>query len=220
MTALATAGSRRRTAVLLALAAVALLAATAASGASADVGVERVSRRGGERGDQVKLTLGCGFCFPPCKGPKGERHPEGFDHGTCMLGTKAKPPRSFAVSLVPASKAPGAHRCGSNAACLPGTTAPPRRPPYTFLGYAVPPPGGNNPEHGAPPRYVLRFAIPDRHPGRYAYVIWCDACMQGRRGSLIASPAQRLWRLRVRGPGRAQTGSLALGSLVSLLLPW
>lgn len=200
---------------LLAVAAtLALLAAMAATSASAAVGVEKVSRRGGERGDEVKLTLACGFCFPPCKGPKGERHPEGFDHGTCMPGTKAKPPRSFAVSLVPVSRAPGSRRC-SRRACPRSTLAPPRRAPYSFLGRAVPPPGGNDPEHGDPPRYVLHFAIPDRRPGRYAYVIWCDACIKGRRGSLIASPASRLWRLRVRSPGRAR-----LSSLVSLLMPW
>lgn len=182
--------------------AVGLLAALSAAGASAAVGVEKASRHGGARGDEVKLTLGCGFCFPPCKGPKGERHPEGFDHGPCMLGTKRKPPRSFGVSLVAADEAPEPHRCGPNALCAPATKAPPRRAPYTYLGSAVPPPGGNNPEHGDPPRYLLDFAIPKLAPGDYVYVVWCDACARGGRGSLITAPERR-WHLRVRRPSGA-----------------
>jgi hypothetical protein len=173
--------------------------AFAVSSASAAVGVEKVSRHGGEPGDEVTLTLACGFCFPPCEGPKGERHPRGFAHGPCMLDTKKDPPASFGISLVPLSSAPVPQRCGPRAVCSPDSAAPPRRAPYTFLGLAVPPPGGNNPEHGDPPRYLLQFTIPSLRSGPYAYVIWCDACIGGKRGSLLASPGSHLWRLTVRG---------------------
>lgn len=204
----ARAGSPRRAVAFLAVsAAVAILCALAASSASAAVGIEKVSPHGGEPGDEVTLTLSCGFCFPPCKGPKGHRHPDGFDHGPCMLGTKAEPPRSFGISLVPLSKAPEPRKCGRRAVCSPDTSAPPRRDPYTFLGLAVPPPGGNNPEHGDLPRYLLHLSIPSLRSGAYAYVIWCDACLEGKRGSLLALPASRLWLLAVRWPGRATASS-------------
>ena len=188
----------RRSLALVALAA-ALLAFAAAS-AQAAVGVEKVSRHGGKPGTPVTLTLGCGFCFPPCVGPKGERHPKGFERGPCMLGTKEDPPASFGVSLVPRSEAPAPFECGPNALCSPSTLAPPRRAPFTFLGQAVPPPGGNNPESGEPPRYLLDFAIPDLDPGAYAYEIWCDVCAEGKRGSLISAPDSWLWRLAVQAP--------------------
>lgn len=192
--------SRRAVAALAACAALLLALALGTGSASAAVGVEEVSRHGGRRGDEVKLTLGCGFCFPPCEGPKGHRHPEGFDRGPCMLDTKKKPPASFGISLVPRSEAPEPHECGPRALCSPTPLAPPRRAPFTFLGNAVPPPGGNDPEHGDVPRYVLEFEIPRLRPGAYAYVIWCDACAKGRRGSLIASPGSRLWRLTLHRP--------------------
>jgi hypothetical protein len=201
--------SRRVVALLAAGTALAVFSALAAAGASAAVGVQGVSRHGGEPGTEVTLTLGCGFCYPPCKGPKGDRHPEGFDRGPCMLGTKAEPPASFGVSLVPRSEAPEPHPCGPRAVCSPETPAPPRRDPYTLLGLAVPPPGGNNPEHGDLPRYLLRFTIPELREGAYAYVIWCDACLGGKRGSLLSDPASRLWRLAVRRPGDAAAGSSA-----------
>ena len=173
----------------------------AVGSASAAVGVEKVDRRGGAPGDEVTLTLGCGFCFPPCEGPKGERHPRGFDHGPCMLDTKKDPPRLVrhlgrsALERAGASQMRAARRSARRL-----TAAPPRRAPYTFLGLAVPPPGGNNPEHGDPPRYLLHFTIPRLPAGAYAYVIWCDACAGGGRGSLIASPGTPLWRLAVRHP--------------------
>jgi hypothetical protein len=183
--------------LLLVATATVLIAAPAPSGAAAAVGVEKVSRLGAAPGETVKLTLGCGFCYPPCEGPKGERHPKGFERGPCMLGTDAEPPVSFGVSLVPRSKAAALVSCGRRALCPPTTVAPPRRHPYSLLGYAVPPPGGNNPESGDPPRYLLRFQTPALPAGDYAYVIWCDACAKGKHGGLIASPASRLWRLGV-----------------------
>jgi hypothetical protein len=169
----------------LALGALAVLLMLAAP-ARADVGVERVSRHAGEPGASVTLTLGCGFCFPPCVGPKGERHPKGFDHGPCMLGTKRDPPASFGVYLVPRSRG--------------------QQP--THLGLAVPPPGGNDPESGDPPRYLLHFAIPNLPPGLYTYEIWCGACVDGKRGTMIPAPSSRLWQLTVRPPS-ASTGGVS-----------
>lgn len=196
----------RRAAAGLAAAALAMaLMALTATAARGDVGVEKVSRHGGAPGASVTLTLGCGFCFPPCVGPKGERHPKGFEHGPCMLGTKEDPPAWFGVSLVPRSRAPQLIECGPNALCAPSTLAPPRRAPFTYLGRAVPPAGGNDPESGEPPRYELDFTIPDLRPGAYAYEIWCDVCVEGRRSSLISAPDSRLWRLTVRAP-RAVAG--------------
>jgi len=85
------------------------------------------------------------------------------------------------------------------ALCPPRTPkGPPHRAPFTFLGRAVPPPGGNSPESGKPPRYLLRFVIPDLRPGPYAYVIWCDACVAGKRGSLLSFPATHLWSFTIR----------------------
>lgn len=201
---------RKATALLAVCGMTVLLSILSGSSASANVGIEKVSRHGGRAGDEVTLTLACGFCFPPCKGPKGNRHPDGFDHGPCMLGTRAEPPRSFGISVVPQSKAPRPRRCGPHSVCLPELSAPPRRHPFTFLGLAVPPPGGNNPEHGDPPRYFLHFAIPDLQPGHYAYVIWCGACKAGNDGVLLSFPASRLWRLGVRRPSRASASPSVL----------
>lgn len=175
----------------------ALALSIGAGSASAAVGLESVDRHGGAPGDEVPLTLACGFCYPPCVDPKGERHPKGFDDGPCMLGTSKDPPSFFPVSLVPRSQAPEPRRCGK-AVCSVETLAPPRRPPFTFLGRAVPPPGGNDPGSGDPPRYLLQFEIPNLPTGSYTYVLWCDACARGRAGSLITQPASRLWRLFVQ----------------------
>lgn len=177
---------------------VGVLLMLAATPADAAVGVEKASRRSGEPGDPVKLTLGCGFCYPPCVGPKGERHPKGFDHGPCMLGTKKDPPAAFGISLVPRSRAPQLRECDTGPVCTPSTLRPPRRAPYSFLGRAVPPPGGNDPGSGEPPRYLLQFKIPNLRPGSYLYEIWCGACEKGARGSLISVPASPLWQLQVR----------------------
>jgi hypothetical protein len=184
-----------------AAAAVVLLFAVLAGNATAAVGISSVSRHGGEAGDAVKLTLACGFCFPPCEGPKGQRHPAGYDHGPCMMGTKEDPPQSFGISLVPLARAKSPADCGAGR-CPPRSPRPPRRAPYRFLGEATPPPGGNNPEHGDAPRYILDFEIPELAPGSYAYVIWCDVCLRGSEGALLTSPASKLWRLRVREPSR------------------
>ncbi len=173
------------------LVSIATLATTPAP-AEAAVGVERVSRHAGMPGEEVKLTLGCGFCFPPCKGEPGQRN------GPCMPGYEPAP-ESFAISLVPIEKAPAPHRCGPRALCSPHTLGPPGRAPYSFLGEATPPAAGTE-QPGARhvPRYTLDFEIPERRAGVYTFVIFCDVCMDGKAGSLIASPGSRNWRLRVR----------------------
>jgi hypothetical protein len=170
-----------------------------ASPAAADVGVEKVDRHAGRPGEEVRLTIGCGFCFPPCKGPRGERHPEGFEKGPCMLGYQDGPPASFGVSLVSQARAERLLACSISGRTCPTPTRAPRRNGYRYLGEALPPPGGNNPEHGDPPRYLLSFEIPRLAPGRYSYVVWCDACVDGRGGSLVVDPASPLWRLGVSG---------------------
>lgn len=184
----------------IAAAGVAAICLLLASSAVADVGVEKVDRRAGPPGAQVQLTLGCGFCFPPCKGPKGERHPEGFEHGPCMLGYRDGPPASFGVSLLPLERAERLVACQIAGGPCPTPTRPPRRGPYRYLGEAVPPPGGNNPEHGDPPRYLLDFKIPALAAGKYVYVIWCDACRDGRAGSLVVNPGAPTDRLAVLAP--------------------
>lgn len=194
----------RRAVLLIALLALGAGLLALAAPTRAAVGIERASTHHGPPGATIDLTIGCGFCFPPCVGPKGERHPKGFDHGPCMLGTEGKePPASFGVSLVRAKEAPQRRTCGGGPLCTLTPLGPPHRPPFTFLGRAVPPPGGNNPEGGDPPRYLLSFAVPDLTPGTYTYEIWCGVCADGRRGSLIGAPSSRLWRLVIRPAGRA-----------------
>lgn len=128
--------------------------------ANAAVGVEKVSRLAGAAGDPVDLTLGCGFCFPPCHGAPGHRDTP------CMLGTKAQPPKEFSVSLVPVEKAPKLHRCGPNAVCPPMPRGAPRRAPYTYLGRATPPADDGSSSRGKDiPRYLLHFEVPDLRPG-------------------------------------------------------
>jgi hypothetical protein len=172
-------------AVALALAALSVLLVAPAPG---DVGVEQASRHAARPGEPVALTLGCGFCFPPCKGAPGHRN------GPCMLGTKREPPTAFPISLVPVEKAPEPHPCGPNALCSPVAQAPPAHGAYTYLGEAL----AEGRKKGGAPRYGLDFTVPDLRPGVYAYVIYCDVCNRGRGGSLIAIPASRPWRLRIR----------------------
>lgn len=185
-------------ALLAAGAAAVLLLSLLPSGASADVGISSVSRHGGKPGDAVKLTLSCGFCFPPCEGPKGQRHPAGYDHGPCMLGTKREPPRWFGISLIPLARAKSPVDCAAGR-CPPRAPRPPRRSPYRFLGQATPPPGGNNPENGDIPRYSVDFEIPELAPGLYAYVIWCDVCLRGSE--------EHSFRSRLRSCGGSWSGN-------------
>ncbi|HEY1854203.1 MAG TPA: hypothetical protein VGG40_06395 [Solirubrobacterales bacterium] len=185
-----------RAAIIAAVIAAAALALRTGT-AHADVGVERASRHAGRPGAEVKLTLACGFCFPPCVGPKGERHPEGFERGPCMLGTHRPPPSSFGVSLVSKRRAERLVACERENGACPAPVGPPRGHGYRYLGWALPPPGGNNPETGDPPRYLLGFRIPPLPAGEYSYVVWCDSCLGGRAGSLVADPASPRWRLAI-----------------------
>lgn len=198
-----------KAAPLFALALLALFIAAPAEGA---VGVEKTSRKAGTPGDAVTVTLGCGFCYPPCKGPRGERQPN-----PCMLGTEGRrPPASFGISLVPIGKMPVPFRCGPKALCAPEASAPPRRAPFRYLGEAAALNDIDQETGRVPvPRYVLDFTIPDLRPGTYTYVIYCDACVnspKGDRGSLITGGLDpghlpRNYLLEVRPP----RGGAAIG---------
>jgi hypothetical protein len=66
------------------------------------------------------------------------------------------------------------------------------------------------------PRYRLRFRIPTVKPGLYKFVVICEGCDRGQRGSLITYPVLRRYRIRVRQPdpaAAAQSGGLRA-------LPW
>jgi len=151
------------------------LALFASSSASADIGVERVSRLSGASGKEVRLTVGCGACT----------HPK-------------RTPASFPVSLVPVSEVPKPYRCGLRALCSPQAKAVPRRAPFTYLGEAQLAEEEDPPHAGR--SYVLEFAIPDLPDGKYTYVIYCDACLDGKGGTLIANrnPKPVFWRLWIR----------------------
>jgi hypothetical protein len=166
--------------------------------AKGDVGLVSASRDAGHPDTVVRLRVDCGFCFPPCRGPRGHRHPAGFAKGPCMLDGGKEVPRSFAVSLLPQDRAEDLLSCEihHHRSC-PRPKAAPRHRPFTYLGDALPPPGGNNPESGDLPRYLLRFRIPHLPAGEYSYVLWCDACIAGPRGSLVVDPLSATWRLRV-----------------------
>jgi hypothetical protein len=181
--------------------------------ASADEGITAASRRVGAPGEEVMLRIGCA-CLPPCKGRRGHRHPEGFKRGPCTLGSKAKPPLSFGVSLLPDEKLAAMSRCARRGCPNPikALSNDPYRAPYTFLGSARPPAGGNNPESGEPPRYLLTFSIPDLRPGGYSYVIWSRGSENGHRGRLNVDPTAANWRLSVRG------SRLSPAELLSVLL--
>ena len=147
----------------------------AAPVAMADLGVEKVSRSGGEPGAKVTLSVGCGACS--------------------AIGVEV-PPSSFPISLVPADEVPRPHRCGPNALCPPRVRAVPRRPPFTYLGEARLRRGKRD---RAILRYVLDFTIPKLPAGVYTYVIYCDSCLDGKAAALITEPnANAAWRLRIR----------------------
>jgi hypothetical protein len=206
---------RRLAIACLAIAAfLALLLVPAPNSASADVGIAHVSRHAGQPGEEVTVTVGCA-CFPPCKGPKGHRHPEGFKQGPCTLGSKARQPASFGVSLLPHAQASAQADCPHRP--CPSLPQDPHARPYTFLGLALPPAGGNNPETGSVPHYDLTFTIPALRSGTYSYVIWCTACVRGHRGPLIANPTDSSRQLVVRPPGDSARGSL---SEFLSMLPW
>jgi hypothetical protein len=156
-------------AVGLAVVAAALLVRAAAG----DIGVESVSRHGARAGGEVRLTVGCGACV------------------------HRRPP-SFPVSLLPLRRARAVLDCEIRDADCPTPIRAPRRGGFRYLGDALPLPRKTGSGHSPWPRYGLEFTVPRLAPGDYAYVIWCDACVDGRGGSLITFATERRWRLRVR----------------------
>lgn len=164
--------------------------------APADVGIVSASRHAAEPGDRVSLTVGCGFCFPPCVGYPGHRHPQGERNGACMLGTHRKPaPASFQLWLTPLGHSLAPYVCDPGDPCEPGSSRPPHLPSFIYLGRAVPLASGG--EAHEIPRYRLTFEVPEARPGGYKYVLFCDACADGPRGSLVENVTQAAGRLRV-----------------------
>jgi hypothetical protein len=150
--------------------------------ASADIGIESVSRSSGIPGEQVDLLIYCGGCLP-----RAVRLP---------------------VSLLPAGDSPGRHPCRATS-CARTAPAPPASAPYVPLGIAIPLHGGAGiasrlgleiPDAvelrgaGAVRQWVasinrLRFQIPDAEPGLYTYVVYC--CGRAPGGDLIGHPERR-----------------------------
>jgi hypothetical protein len=192
--------------------------------ARADVGIVNVSPRAAAAGDSVQVTVGCGYCFPPCPASP-----------TCMPSRRARPPEqySFPILLVPSRVSLAPHKCAPinhrtkqrvEGLCPPISVGLPRRRPFIYLGRALPVSSRDDLQrHGGFPRYRLRFRIPAVKPDLYRLVI-CSGCARGRRGSLITAdrPGQLL---RVRpdpaaaghggGPG---AGGWAGGAAVVVIL--
>lgn len=196
----------------------------AAPAAPADVGIVSSSRAAGTPGDPVELTLGCGFCFPPCVGGPGHRHPQGGLHGICMLDGRREPPASFPIWLTPLTHSLKPYLCRPGESCEPESSRPPHLPSFIYLGRAVPIAAGGREGHGIP-RYRLTFGVPETRPGRYKYVIFCDACIDGPRGSLTESQTIAAGHLRVLTPiatagaggGGVGPGWIGAGALAAIL---
>jgi hypothetical protein len=165
--------------------------------AQADVGIIKASPSAGQPGDSVDVTVGCGFCFPPCStSPRA-------GNATCMPSRRARPSAqySFPVLLAPIGHRLAPHRCGADAVCAAKSEGLPRRPPFVYLGRASPAFTSDDLEQSvAIPRYRLRSPIPAVKPGLYKFFIYCGVCAEGTRGSLITYPTLHRWRLRVRSP--------------------
>ena len=211
---------KTNTAIAAALSFALLLAV--ASSAQADVGVVSASRAAGDPGTPVELTLGCGFCFPPCVGGSGHRHAPGDPHGACMLDSHREPPPSFPIWLTPLKHSLKPYVCGRGEDCVPGSSRPPHLPSFIYLGRALPIAPGDGHEI---PRYRLAFGVPEVRPGRYKYAIFCDACIDGPRGSLTDSHTIAAGRLRVLAPvatadaggGRGPLPWIGAGAIVAIL---
>lgn len=175
--------------IVIALVVALLLAPTA----GADVGFESASRSSAAPGEQVKLAIGCGFCFPPCVGRPGHRHPPGTTRGICMLDSRSRPPTGFGIWLTPAT-----HPLDRQ-----GPTRPPRLPSFTYLGRAERASPRNGPGQHRIPRYVLGFHVPALPPGPYEYVLYCAACIDGPRGTLVESVPGPVGQLQVRASAAA-----------------
>lgn len=181
--------TRARVGLALALPAMLLLLQGTAR---ADLGFESADPSSAAPGEQVRVTVGCGFCFPPCVGRPGHRHPPGVLNGGCMPGGHPGPPKGFGIWLTPS-----AHRIDRGDS---GASRPPHLPSFTYLGRAAPAPGPNGPESLEVPRYVLRFRVPAIAPGSYRYVLYCAGCVAGPLGTLVESVPTPPIRLRVTPP--------------------
>jgi len=171
-----------------------LVASLLAPAAGADVGFESASRSSAGPGEHVKVTVGCGFCFPPCVGRPGHRHPPGTTKGICMLDSRSRPPTGFGIWLTPAAHTLARNRIRSS--------RPPHLPSFTYLGRARRATRRSPGQHEIP-RYVLRFRVPALPPGAYRYVLYCAACVEGPRGTLIESGPAPPIHLRIGPPPSA-----------------
>jgi hypothetical protein len=110
--------------------------------------------------------------------------------GGCSPGLR------LGVSLVPVEHAPTrTWDAQLGAYTRPASLAPPRQSPYVFLGWTDASRGSALTE-----RRHLRFRIPNVEPGTYAFVIYCEPCTGGPRGSLIANTDDVDELLRIGGP--------------------
>jgi hypothetical protein len=158
----------------------------AASTATADTTVVGLSPKVARPDERVDLRIACGACPADA---------------------------TFPISLVPVAKAPRPYPCRDNALCIPTAPAPPRQPPFSFLGStsgararapAVQPPGSDS---------HLRFTVPTIEPGVYAFVIFAEN-RRGPPGSLIADTGPgHLLRIL---PSETPVGSAGDGSDATL----
>jgi hypothetical protein len=89
------------------------------------------------------------------------------------------------IALVPWDRQPRPVSCGKGS-CWQRVARPPRLAQYVWLG--------STDAAGA-----LRFRIPRLRPWVYAFVIFCDACVPGSRGALVAQgdvPLAQLLEIR------------------------
>lgn len=82
------------------------------------------------------------------------------------------------VALVPAADPNSAHPC-ARTSCARRSPRPPRRAPYVPLGVAR--------FATLSERALVRFAVPDVEPGRYAVVAYCRPC----GNSIVGNPSKR-----------------------------
>lgn len=194
-----------------------------ASAARADVGVESASDSSAAPGKQIRVTIGCGFCYPSCVGRPGHRHPPGRARGVCMLGGRSGPPTGFGIWLMPLTHSLAPYRCAASRPCPPGSSRPPHLPSFTYLGRAGPASGPGRLGPREIPRYVLRFRVPELMPGRYKYVIYCGTCVDGPRGSLVATGSTPAGRLEVTPPASSGGGGSHVwiaGGIVAAIALW
>jgi hypothetical protein len=107
---------------------------------------------------------------------------------------------SFPVSLIPVAKAPRLRPCNGDAVCLPDAARPLDGRSAVLLGAT-----SAETRSGPVAKSDLNFAVPRIAAGRYAFVIFCEGCVSGPQGGLIADtrPGQLLQVV----PGEASSGS-------------